>query len=184
MSRAIVRSRPVDAVRVVAAALLGATRAIGWRLAGRPRRPGWGLRLEAMVGATRGAWSVMPRIGMVRWRNVGESLSPLRTDGVPRRPVTLGGSDRDRLEATWLTPPNAGEAVLLYFHGGGFVFGSLRTHGTLIGALARAARARTLAVEYSARAGTSRSGCPRGYPRLVSSPARRRDLPRAHRDGG
>jgi acetyl esterase/lipase len=45
-------------------------------------------------------------------------------------------------------PPDAEGAVMLYFHGGGFVFACLRTHGTLIGALSRAARARTLAIEY------------------------------------
>ena len=38
--------------------------------------------------------------------------------------------------------------MLLYFHGGGFCFGSIRTHGLLAGALARAARARTFAAEY------------------------------------
>jgi acetyl esterase/lipase len=38
--------------------------------------------------------------------------------------------------------------VLLYFHGGGFCFGSFRTHGVLAGALARAAGARTFAAEY------------------------------------
>ncbi|MEO5819280.1 MAG: alpha/beta hydrolase, partial [Vicinamibacteraceae bacterium] len=45
-------------------------------------------------------------------------------------------------------PPDASGPVLLYFHGGGFCFGSLRTHGLLVGALARAARARTFAAEY------------------------------------
>ena len=148
MSRVTPRARLDDAVRVVVAALLGAMRAGVGRVAGRPRRRAWGLGLEVMVGATRGAWSVMPRIGMVRWRNVGESLSPLRTDGLGRRMIQLGDADATRINAAWLEPPDASDVVLLYFHGGGFVFGSLRTHGTLIGALARAARARTLAPEY------------------------------------
>ncbi len=47
----------------------------------------------------------------------------------------------------WSRPARTNRCCL-YLHGGGFVFGSLRTHGTLIGALARAARARTLAIEY------------------------------------
>lgn len=52
------------------------------------------------------------------------------------------------INGAWLEPPDAEGAVLIYLHGGGYVFGSLRSHGVLIGALARAARARTFAPEY------------------------------------
>ncbi len=87
---------------------------------------------------------------MVRWRAVGESASPLRTDGLPLRVIDLRPDEPQRgpLQGAWLEPPNAGPAVLFYLHGGGYVFGSMRTHGTLIAALARAARARTFALEY------------------------------------
>lgn len=89
----------------------------------------------------------MPKIGMVRWRNVGEALSPLRADGLRREFVELN-EGRNGLTGAWLVPPDAGSGALLYFHGGGFVFGSLRTHGELIGALARASKLRTLALAY------------------------------------
>jgi acetyl esterase/lipase len=89
----------------------------------------------------------MPSIGIVRWRNVGEALSPLNTDGLPPRFVHEERNGRV-IEGAWLEPPGADGPVLLYFHGGGFTFGSIRTHGVLIGALARAAQARTFALEY------------------------------------
>ena len=89
----------------------------------------------------------MPKIGIVRWRNVGEALSKVRANGLQPR-VTRFESGPYAIAATWLEPPDASRAVLLYFHGGGFTFGSFRTHGALIGALARAARARTFAAEY------------------------------------
>lgn len=89
----------------------------------------------------------MPRIGIVRWRNVGEALSRVRVDGLRPR-FTRFESGPYGISATWLEPPGAGRAVVLYFHGGGFCFGSIRTHGLLIGALARAARARVFAAEY------------------------------------
>lgn len=142
------RARGWDSVRVVLAALGAMCRAFLRRLIGRKVHPNWGLRLELIISATRGAWSVMPSIGMVRWRNVGEAMSKIRTDGLKPRFVNLSPGAAMPLHATWLEPPDAGRTVLLYFHGGGFVFGSLRTHGDMIGALARSARARTLALEY------------------------------------
>lgn len=137
-----------DSVRVVGAAVGAMCRAFVRRLLGRGEHPRWPLRLELLVAATRGAWSTMPTIGMVRWRDVGESMGPLRTDGLTPRFVNLRPDEESPLYAAWLEPPDAGDSVLLYFHGGGFVFGSLRTHGEMIGALARSARARTLSVEY------------------------------------
>ena len=134
-------------VRVLSTALGELTLASGRRLLGRRRRASWGFFLEIVIAASRGAWAVMPRIGIVRWRNATEALSPLRTDGVPIRFVRFA-SGRSEIGGAWLDPPRQGNAVLLYFHGGGFVFGSLRSHGPLIGALARAARARTFAPEY------------------------------------
>lgn len=140
-------ARFVDSIRVPTAAIASMLRAALRRLIGRRRRQGWNARLEMLIAAYRGSWSVMPAIGIVRWRNVGESLSPLRTDGLPPHFVRHEG-EHGTFEGAWLEPPEMSSAVLLYFHGGGFAFGSLRTHGSLIGALARAARARTFALEY------------------------------------
>ena len=134
-------------VRVPAAAVGWSVAALARRALGRRRRAAWGVGLEATVAAYRGSWSVMPRVGIVRWRNVGEALSPLRTDGLAPR-FTRYDSGAQPIDGMWLEPPDADGPVLLYFHGGGFTFGSFRTHGTLIGALARSARARTFAPEY------------------------------------
>jgi epsilon-lactone hydrolase len=143
-------ARVSDCIRVVGAAVGAMCRAFVRRLIGRRMHPSWSFGMELVVSATRGSWSVMPKIGMVRWRNVGEAMSPLKTDGLEPRFVQLnaGSTDEKPLYGAWLEPPDAGATVLLYFHGGGFVFGSLRTHGEMIGALARSARARTLSLEY------------------------------------
>ena len=141
------RARPGDAIRVPAAAIGNAIAALGRRAIGRRRRAAWSARLEATVAAYRGSWSVMPRIGIVRWRNVGEALSRVRADGLRPR-FTRYESGPYAIAGTWVEPPDASGRVLLYFHGGGFAFGSFRTHGVLAGALARAACARTFAAEY------------------------------------
>ena len=90
----------------------------------------------------------MPRIGVVRWRNATEAVSPLKTDGLNPRLVRETLDTGRVVQGAWLEPEATEGRVLLYFHGGGYVFGSMRSHGELIGALARAAGARTFAVDY------------------------------------
>lgn len=140
-------AKALDILHVVAATLLSMMAATVRRLLGRRHRAGWSFGLELTIAAYRGSWSTMPKIGMVRWRNVGEALSPLRWEGLTPEFVQYA-SEAQRIGGVWLVPPEADGPVVLYFHGGGFVFGSLRTHGVLISALARVARARTLAIEY------------------------------------
>jgi len=59
---------------------------------------------------------------------------PIRAAGVP---------------AFWFTPPNArAKSAILYLHGGGYVMGSVATHRSLIGRIARATGIRCLALDY------------------------------------
>jgi acetyl esterase/lipase len=49
----------------------------------------------------------------------------------------------------WFVPrEGAGDAVVLYLHGGAYVFGSTRTHGDLMARLGLAAKARVLGLDY------------------------------------
>ena len=112
------------------------------RLARGPRHPGWSLAFDVFVGMQRASYAQLSWLGPVRFRRASDRLSPLHTGGVPFREV--GGS----VPGHWVEPTDAGDRVMLYFHGGGYIFGSFRTHGTLIGALARSARARTFVPSY------------------------------------
>jgi monoterpene epsilon-lactone hydrolase len=59
-------------------------------------------------------------------------------------PVTAGS-----VKAEWIVPPGAdAERVLLYFHGGGYVMGSINTHRAMVARMARAAHARALVIDY------------------------------------
>ena len=65
-------------------------------------------------------------------------------DDVVVREVTAGG-----VRAHWLTAPGAdANRVLLFLHGGGYEFGSLRSDGELAARLGRASRMRGLFPEY------------------------------------
>jgi acetyl esterase/lipase len=64
-------------------------------------------------------------------------------DDVERAEIDLGGVPSVRL-----TPPGAGEDVLLYIHGGGYAGGSARSHSEMAARLARAAGAVAVLPEY------------------------------------
>jgi monoterpene epsilon-lactone hydrolase len=51
--------------------------------------------------------------------------------------------------AEWIVPPEAAsDRVILYLHGGGFVMGSIATHRATVARIARASKARALAIDY------------------------------------
>ena len=51
--------------------------------------------------------------------------------------------------AEWISAPESQEnRVVLYLHGGGYLFGSSRTHRVMLAHMARAAKARVLALDY------------------------------------
>lgn len=58
--------------------------------------------------------------------------------------VSAGG-----VPAEWISAPGANpDRVILYFHGGGYVLGSIRTHRAMISRIARPSNARALAIDY------------------------------------
>jgi len=55
----------------------------------------------------------------------------------------------DGVPAEWIVPPGAEpHRVLLYLHGGGYVIGSINSHRAMIARIARASRARAIAIDY------------------------------------
>ncbi|MDX1515973.1 MAG: alpha/beta hydrolase [Woeseiaceae bacterium] len=69
-------------------------------------------------------------------------LSP--ADDVEIRADSVAG-----LRAEWLTPAGAGtDKLLLYWHGGGYIMGSCRSHRSIVSHIARQAGVRALVAEY------------------------------------
>jgi epsilon-lactone hydrolase len=65
-------------------------------------------------------------------------------DGVVAEAGTVGG-----VAGLWLTPAEAASGrTILYFHGGGFLFGSSTSHRDLVARIAQAAQARAFVVDY------------------------------------
>lgn len=64
-------------------------------------------------------------------------------EGTTIAPVSAGG-----VPAEWIAAPGAGSAVILYFHGGGYMIGSLASYRGIGSRLSSAAGARVLNVDY------------------------------------
>jgi acetyl esterase/lipase len=63
--------------------------------------------------------------------------------------ITVDTLDAGGVRSEWTATPDADPSkVVLYLHGGGYVIGSLDSHRHLVTEVGRAARARTLAIDY------------------------------------
>lgn len=96
------------------------------------------------VEACFGAWTAETSLDQMRrdWDALSGSLpSPI---DARRERVDAGGA-----RAEWFVAPNAvRDRVVMYLHGGGYVFGSAKSHAALAAQLSASAQARVLFVEY------------------------------------
>lgn len=104
--------------------------------------------------ALRSTWSPVvsrwrfTRRGIVWAQQVFEPRGPIPVlRGTEVRPTVAGG-----VPAEWVTAPRAQEAAgrraVLYIHGGGYIFGSPRTHRNLVSRISHVTRAPALAIDY------------------------------------
>ena len=85
-----------------------------------------------------------PEATVDRMRAGMERVSERVAKDVACEGVRAGG-----VEAEWIVPPEAqSDRVILYLHGGGYVMGSIATHRATVARIARASKARALALEY------------------------------------
>lgn len=62
--------------------------------------------------------------------------------------VIIESISADGVSAEWVTTPESEDRVIIYYHGGGYVMGSVNTHRELCSRLSRSVRARVLNVDY------------------------------------
>jgi acetyl esterase/lipase len=97
-------------------------------------------RLEAMLRARPASLSIDQR------RAAADALGdlfPLAVDVRVEHVAALG------VPAEWTSTPGADtDGVILYLHGGGYVWGSLKSHRHLVSEVGRAAMMKTLALDY------------------------------------
>jgi acetyl esterase/lipase len=119
------------------------------RLRHGPKRPAWPLMYEVLSDFMRDNMLALAQLdapAQRAWNEVMADQPSAALKQVARAPVEAGG-----VPGEWFEPRAdlADDApVLLYLHGGSYVFGSSRTHGDLIARLVLAAEARALALNY------------------------------------
>jgi acetyl esterase/lipase len=120
------------------------------RLRRGPARPSWSFGFEVFARAMRRTFDVVCARAIPEQRAAFEAMANTRSPaltGVARSPVVAGG-----VSSEWFSPRDgvhaASAPVVLYLHGGGYVFGSTRTHAALVARISLAAPARVLAPNY------------------------------------
>jgi epsilon-lactone hydrolase len=114
------------------------------------------LRLSASVGGTQ----VMSEINTIRtlltskprpegWTERRARLDEVGSVWPPAADVKFTEVDIGGVDGEWSIVPGSEEArILIYFHGGGYCSGSIRSHRRMVSEAGRAAGIRTLAVGY------------------------------------
>jgi acetyl esterase/lipase len=101
-------------------------------------------KVIADVVATFGSWGPQTTLAQMRkgWDDLFANAES--SVGAKTEKVDAGG-----VKAEWITAPDAAaDRAVLYFHGGGYVLGSIHSHRDMCERLSRAAQARVLALDY------------------------------------
>jgi len=134
-----------DVLSFIFGMLGGATRTGFNRLFKGALRESWSWKLELIIGSSKGTYNLLNKIGPLRYQRVLQGLLP----------NVIGKNNkifvRKEIEAPgyWFIPEDPNDLVILYFHGGGYVYGSMKTHGLLIESISSTTSARVLAIDYS-----------------------------------
>lgn len=116
------------------------------RLRRGPARPTWTLAQETLVLAQRSGGAAALRISPQAARARFDSLV---APSAALREVTRTDVDVDGVPARWFQPRvGVADSVVLYVHGGGYVFGTLDVYADLVSRLTLAHGGRTLAIQY------------------------------------
>ncbi len=117
------------------------------RLRRGPLVASWSFPFEASVAFLRATSQVTAGRSPLEQRAV---WAELRSPPSPvMRRVRRSRDGAGGVRAEWFEPAGyQGEAVVLFFHGGSFIFGSMVSHGEMVARIALASGARVLALDY------------------------------------
>lgn len=135
----------------VMAIALGTAATVAFRRATRgPLRPTWSYQVETLVGVTRRLAEGSLAKGPRWFREALDAVPPILPAEL--RGLRIEPVDADGVPCRWTWPthvsPGVPSRAIVYFHGGGYVSGSLDTHRELTARLAAGVGAPVLSVAY------------------------------------
>src|SRR5688500_9103990 len=102
---------------------------------------------QSEIDAIRTLLGSKPR--PVGWQQRRQRIEEVGSVWPVAEDVALARVDIDGVPGEWsIAPDSDASRVLLYFHGGGYCSGSILSHRPLVSEAGRAAKVRTLAIEY------------------------------------
>ena len=120
------------------------------RLLRGPARPSWSFRFELFVATMRALSYELAQRTLDEQRRAMDALGSVVAPIM--RKVRRSRADMGGVPCEWFVPRTEGPdpiaAHVVYFHGGGYVFGSATSHAEVIARVALVAPARVLAPEY------------------------------------
>ena len=127
--------------------LYGGIVVLGRRLLRGPLCPSRSIRTEWVAMAVRTTFRCSKRWGF-KW--LRETLETIPTRSPVFTQIRFEPADAAGVAAEWCLPKAGGEPtrVLIYFHGGGYVAGSLKTYREFVARLSLEAQSRVLSVNY------------------------------------
>lgn len=134
---------PAFAGNLIAASFAVAAR----RMRRGPARPSWSYRFEVVATALKARAASIAKLEWLAQRRAWASMTapaPILRQVVREKTEVAG------LYAEWFTPKEGATfpGVVLYIHGGSFIYGSIESHRDVIARIALACSARVCAVEY------------------------------------
>jgi acetyl esterase/lipase len=110
-----------------------------------PRRAAWSERYEALVEMLRRDTASLRPLSAAKIR--AKMRAPMQPPILER--VHVEPARGAPAASTWITPKGESpKGILLYFHGGGYIVGSVQSHLAFLARVAIKARVRVLAVDY------------------------------------
>lgn len=111
-----------------------------------PARPTWGFQFEWVVGFLRRDFSESAAWPYAKLR---QDLNGRRYPNKSVKQVKLRRATLAGVQAVWFTPPSARPGVVLFLHGGSYIFGSVETsHADMAAGLAVRSGVEVVGIDY------------------------------------
>jgi len=112
-----------------------------------PHRASWSLGFEIVAHALKARAA---KIAQLDWAEQRVAWAAMQAPAPILKQVQREPLEHAGMRAEWFSPSEGttSSAVVLFLHGGSFIYGSIETHREMIARIALAAGARVLAIEY------------------------------------